>query len=259
MWWREILPRFRLAARQPREAAGRWLAYCPVHEADGDHWPSLSIWLGRAGDRLLLGCWAGCAKQDVLKAAGLKMQDLFVPENKGRVAAPRIVKEYDYLDEQGRLLFQVVRLEPKSFRQRRLGDDGYWHWGLNGVRLVPYRLPQILARPEQPVVIVEGERDADTLAALGLEATTNPGGTGMGWQDSYSVLLAGRRVAMIPDADEAGRRHMERVVGSLIRHGVKAVRWVELPGGKDASECVESGKCREWLVGELRKGVEYRR
>src|SRR4051794_14313582 len=42
------------------------------------------------------------------------------------VSQPRIVAAYDYPDENGELLFQVVRLEPKDFRQRRPDGRGGW-------------------------------------------------------------------------------------------------------------------------------------
>ena len=85
----------------------------------------------------------------------------------------RIVATYDYQDKSGNLLFQVVRKEPKTFLQRRKprpDDDpkkvkGDWVWNREGVPLVPYRLPELLAAPpDQPVMIVEGEKDADRLA-----------------------------------------------------------------------------------------------
>src|SRR5262245_49591750 len=34
-------------------------------------------------------------------------------------AKGRVVAAYDYTDDKGELLYQVIRLEPKSFRQRR--------------------------------------------------------------------------------------------------------------------------------------------
>ena len=38
--------------------------------------------------------------------------------------------------------------------------------------------------------MVEGEKDADALTALGLTATCNPMGAGK-WRDSYTATLAG--------------------------------------------------------------------
>ena len=60
--------------RARRAGRGRWTAKCPAHP---DRNPSLSIAEGRDG-RTLMRCWAGCATDDVLKALGLSMRDLYV-------------------------------------------------------------------------------------------------------------------------------------------------------------------------------------
>ncbi len=64
------------------------------------------------------------------------------------------------------------------------------------------------ADPNEPVFIVEGEKDADTLASLGLVATTNPGGAGK-WRREYNGYLASRKVIILPDNDEAGENHAD--------------------------------------------------
>jgi hypothetical protein len=82
--------------------------------------------------------------------------------------ARRIVAVYDYRAEQGELLYQTVRCEPKDFRQRRPDGKGGWIGNLGEVRRVPYRLPELFAAPaEQPLYVVEGEKDLDRLAQLG--------------------------------------------------------------------------------------------
>ncbi len=73
----------------------------------------------------------------------------------------REVAAYDYTDAAGRLLYQVVRFEPKTFRLRRPRPGGAWAWDLNGTPRVPYRLPEVLRA--DTVFIVEGEKDADRL------------------------------------------------------------------------------------------------
>jgi hypothetical protein len=90
----------------------------------------------------------------------------------------REVAWYDYVDAEGKLLFQVVRYEPKSFSQRRPGPNGTWIDNLDGVTRVVYRLPELVEALalDRPVFIVEGEKDADNLWKLGIPATTNPGG-----------------------------------------------------------------------------------
>ena len=56
---------------------------------------------------------------------------------------------------------------------------------------VLYRLPDLLnAPPERPVFVVEGEKDVETLASLGLIATTNAMGAGK-WRPEYNEALKG--------------------------------------------------------------------
>jgi 5S rRNA maturation endonuclease (ribonuclease M5) len=151
-----------------------------------------------------------------------------------------ITKAYDYTDASGALLFQVCRVEPhpngnekKPFRQRRPDGKGGWICNIQGVERVLYRLPELAGADE--VFIVEGEKDADTLAALGCTATTNVTGAGK-WKPEYSEVLAGKRCLIIPDADEVGRKHANDVARSLTGKAA-AVFTIELPiGKKDVSE-----------------------
>jgi 5S rRNA maturation endonuclease (ribonuclease M5) len=159
---------------------------------------------------------------------------------------------YDYTDEHGELLFQAVRMEPKSFRQRRPEGNG-WKWSVKGVRQVPYRLPELLARPNDPVFVVEGEKDADRLAELGLLATCNAAGAGK-WTEAHSEPLANRRVIVLPDNDAAGRDHAEKVRTSLEAAGaqVRVVALPSLPEKGDASDWLDSGGSREALLALLK-------
>ncbi len=89
----------------------------------------------------------------------------------------RIVKNYDYRDERGDLLFQVVRMDPKTFRQRTPKTGGGWSWSVKDIRRVLYRLPElVVAETSKVVCIPEGEQDVDRLISLGLVATCNSGG-----------------------------------------------------------------------------------
>jgi putative DNA primase/helicase len=141
---------------------------------------------------------------------------------------PRIVATYDYRDENGDLLFQVVRKSNKDFPQRRPDGKGGWIYNLDGVEKVLYRLPELIdADPEATVYIPEGEKDVDRLHELGLVATCNPMGAGK-WRDRYTEHLRGRNVVVLADNDEKGRRHAIHVLRSL--HGkAKSVRLVEFP------------------------------
>ena len=159
-----------------------------------------------------------------------------------------VLAAYDYFDEDRRLLYQVVRKIPKKFVQRRPDGNGGWIWSTKGTRLVPYRLPQLLAASVDDIVfIVEGEKDCDRLAQAGFVATTNPGGAGK-WLPTMCAPLAGRQVVIIPDNDEPGHSHAEDVrrqlrrvaasVGILTLHGLGEKQdvsdWLSKNGSPDA-------------------------
>jgi len=135
--------------------------------------------VGHADDgTVLLKCHGGRSAQDITKALGLGMADLYPSKTKSRPRG-KIVQTYDYLYEADKLLCQTVRFEPKDFRQRRPDGKGRWKWNLDGVRRLLYRLPNVLAAEQDDIVFApEGEKDVDRLAGLGLIATTCPMGGG---------------------------------------------------------------------------------
>jgi putative DNA primase/helicase len=77
------------------------------------------------------------------------------------------------------------------------------------------------------VLIVEGEKDADTARGMGFIATTSPMGAKK-WRDEYTPYLQGKAVVLIPDNDNEGREHMTQV-GAALRDRVKTLKWLELP------------------------------
>src|SRR6516162_279771 len=104
---------------------------------------------------------------------------------------------FEYHDEAGTVIFATERIEywnpdgtavlkdgkgKKSFRQKRPDPDrpGEWINNVDGVRVIPYRLPQVIEAIANghPIVIVEGEAKADLLAEWNVAATCNAGGAG---------------------------------------------------------------------------------
>jgi hypothetical protein len=166
-----------------------------------------------------------------------------MPMTKGNRASgkPNVSTTYDYKDEVGNVLFQVVRSLPKDFKQRRPDGKGGWTWSVKGTRVVPYRLRELLAEPARPVVIAEGEKDCDNLALIGVLATTNAGGAGK-WTAEHSAFLRGRRVIVLPDNDEAGRKHAQHVAQSLqgIAESVRIVELRGLPAKGDVSDWIDA-------------------
>jgi len=198
----------------------RGMALCPAHE---DTNRSLSVSEGDDG-RVLLRCHANCKTEDIVSALGLSMADLF-PASKTKDTPLKLIQTYDYRDEAGELLYQVQRFEPKTFRQRRPDGKGGWTYSLKDTRRVLYQLPE-LTRAES-IIIVEGEKDVDSLRAMKFVATWNPGGAGK-WLPEYSDHLKDKHVVLIPDNDDPGREHMLKVAQAL--QGVAAnIRWLEIP------------------------------
>lgn len=226
----------------------QWEARCPAHE---DRKPSLCIG-AKSDGRTLVKCQAGCSAADVVGAVGLNLKDLFAPtngyRNESTKAKPRtsgrgkIAATYDYRDDSGAMLFQAVRFEPKDFRQRAPKPGGGWNWSLEGIRRVPYRLPELIAAdPSQPVFVVEGERDVDRLMSLGLVATCNPMGAGK-WRPEFNQYLAGRHVRIIADNDEPGRIHGNDVARNVYPVAA-SVRVIQLPKGT----VPDGGDISDWL------------
>ena len=174
------------------------------------------------------------------------------PEINGKdttAAAPReiLIDKYIYRDESGAVLFAVGRYEyqypdgsfvlkngkhKKEFRQKRPDPDrpGKWIDNVKDVRIVPYRLPDLIEAiaNDYSVAIVEGEAKADLLWSWNIPATCNAMGAGK-WKSEHSEFLRGADVVILPDNDDAGLNHAD-VVGQSLQGIAKSVRVLELSG-----------------------------
>ena len=228
-----ILDKLEKVKRLPN---GQYQARCPVHH---DTIPSLS--LRQDNNNILIHCQAGCSVESIVAKLGLQMSDLFIdkPSPKGEIVAT-----YDYQDEDGQCLFQVIRYNPKSFRQRHKNSKGEWQWDVEGIRKVIYHLPDIMRVTTDTVYWVEGEKDVDKLWDSGLIATTSPGGVN-GWKPEYAQYLQGKRIIIIPDNDAPGYSYAKEVARSLI--GKANIKCILLDKAKDISDWLEQGNAPEQL------------
>jgi len=188
---------------------GQAMGLCPFHE---DSNPSLSVNLTN-GVFYCHGCGAKgsvfdffmkknntdfrTSLSELAGIAGVKNQKNKKARNNN---TGKIVATYDYVDENGNLLLQVCRYEPKIFRQRRPNPNkkGSWIWNTNKVKQVPYHLPALTKA--ETVFLVEGEKDADRLASLGLTASCNSMGAGK-WRDEFKQYFKDKKVVILPDND----------------------------------------------------------
>lgn len=241
---------------KPTGSGSQISARCLAHE---DNHASLSISVGADG-RVLVHCHAGCKTKDICAKLGIKESDLFGANGTGKSSGRKIVATYPYQNEQGELLFEVVRFDPKDFRQRqpdKSAKDG-WVWNTKGVPRVLFRLPELRCGLAKglPVFIPEGEKDVMALVARGFTATCNCGGADDGkgnkWLPQYSETLRDADVIVIADKDAAGRTHAAYVANS-VHCKARAVRVLELPdvGGKrvkDAADYFAAGGTTEDLI-----------
>ncbi|MGA2585466.1 MAG: AAA family ATPase [Candidatus Aminicenantales bacterium] len=235
-------------------------ALCPFHH---DTNPSLSI--SQEDGTWLWHCF-GCGKGGSIIDFLVEQEHIDIAEAISRLTqelpsdGPEIVKIYDYVDESGNLLYQCVRSNPKSFKYRRPNGNGGWIWDLKATRRVPYRLDEIINA--HFVLIVEGEKDVDTVKEkLGWTATTNPHGAG-NWKDEFSGYFKGKEVVIIPDNDEPGKKHAQKVAESLLKDAA-SVKILKLPGlreKEDISDWLENGlEGKEYLERLIKDTPQYRK
>ena len=233
-----------------RQSGARWTARCPAHD---DRRASLSVGRGDDG-RWLLKCHAGCTFPSIVGALGIDARDLFPSNGHRRRPQRREAAVYDYDG-----VFEVVRYEPKDFRQRRPDGRGGRLWNLEGVTPRLYRLNDLTGH--ERAIIAEGEKDVDRLWSLDLPATCNAGGAGQ-WRPEHTEQLkvAGvRRVTIVPDAGDAGRTHGQKVARACADAGL-GVRIAILPdGAKDVSAFVSGGRGRRDVLAVLKAAEPYDR
>ena len=158
----------------------------------------------------------------------------------------RMVATYDYTDADGKLLYQVLRYEPKAFSQRRPDGNGGWIPKLEE-RRVPYRLSELKKFADASVFVCEGEKDADRVASLNLCVTTVAAGK---WTDECVKALAGRDVIILEDNDDAGRAKALAAARAL--HGTaKTIRIVSLP------DLPDKGDVSDWLDADPRRAGKF--
>lgn len=178
------------------------------------------------------GKWAFCSREEHggtaidAKDGGQLYRHLLRDESAARKSeGPEAV--YEYRDEHGTLRYSVVRWPGKRFVQCRPDESSGKMfrgqpvtWNLTGVERLIYRLPELAAAPTgNPVYVVEGEKDVESIRSLGRElATCNSGGAGK-WRgshaDAFGNAFMGRAVIVIADNDDVGRRHAREVAADL--------------------------------------------
>ncbi|MEK9646438.1 MAG: AAA family ATPase [Alphaproteobacteria bacterium] len=194
-----------------------------------------------AGDALDLLVHAGRA-QDPLGALRLVSASHMPVAPRSRSAT--LKTDYTYLLADGSLALTVTRTEyddgSKTFSQKtarglKPSED-------EAFTPVPYNLPGIASNPDATVYVTEGEKCADTLIGLGLVATCNAGGAG-NWRSEMNEHLVGRDVVILPDNDDAGEKHLRKLINELedVAASIRVCRLADLPPKGDVVDWLNAG------------------
>ena len=255
---------------------GTFTGLCPLHDDQNN--PSFSA--HRKTGRWGWICFTGCGGGNLIdlymarhgKSFGEAMGELGErfgiekPAKQGskgkrgrRPKDAKIVAAYDYVDEDGVLLYQHLRwaweedgvpCKDFSFRRPDPEEEGGWIWDMNGVERVPYRLPDLIAA--EAVFLLEGEKDVEALVPWlrkGMAATTIDGTSS--WSPEYAKRFKGKRVVQIPDNDEAGEKCVHMRAPSLIEEAM-SYQILRVPLEESGSDLAD------WIATGLTKKEFYR-
>jgi hypothetical protein len=194
-------------------------------------------------------------------------------------ATAKIVAEFEYTDERGAVLSVVKRIEfekpdgtfvlekdgkrKKVFPQYRPDPDkpGKLLKGVEGVRVVPYRLPDLIEALAngRTIFIVEGEAKVNLLWSWNLAATCCVGGSKK-WKSEHSEFLRGADVALLPDNDGPGWEHVNKV-GTMLIGIADRIRVLVLPHAKvkdDIIDWAKAGNTREQFDELLKTAKDWK-
>jgi hypothetical protein len=244
-------------------APGRYYTTCPQCSRDrtgAAHQRAKVLGVTIEGDSVRWGCnhcnWSGPEKGTGKSNGGLDPHD---DEN--------FVAKYDYAG------FQKVRY-PKGhtppFRIRhRVGNK--WEWGAGDADTgVLYRIDEVneAIAQDREIAVVEGEKDANNLWAIGIPATCNAHGASKPdqrpkWTKAHSEQLRGARIIVFNDNDPQGYAHAEATcslslgIAKHVRKLELAKHWPECPEGGDISDWFDAGHTREELDALIARAQDH--
>ena len=186
--------------------------------------------------------------------AGLPLPEVI--EHRRHGTASRV---WRYPNAEGALLYAVLRFDTPNGKKEVLpftcGAEG-WEFRAPPAPRPIYNLPGLAARPDVPVLVVEGEKAANAAAALfpDFVVATWQGGCNATGKADWSPLR-GRRVIVWPDNDLPGRKAATAVKRAAEKAGAASVGVVAVPEswpeGWDLADPLPEGVTIETLAAML--------
>jgi hypothetical protein len=132
-----------------------------------------------------------------------------------------------YRNVDGALAYCVCRWDSgggrKEIRPLSWFEGAGWRFRAWQIPRPLYNLDKIVANPDAPGIVCEGEKAADAASRIFPDriATTSSGGANAASKTDWTSL-AGRRVLVWPDNDEAGATYASQAAAILAEHGCDA-------------------------------------
>lgn len=208
---REFLAHF---SHIKQENPSMWRADCP---ACGD--TKRHLYITHAPDKILLDCKKGCDFKDIISAAGLKPSDCFEENNLPKKQSWKLLREHFYTDVSGNILGKKQIYDTGDGKKTGIWyrlEKGQYIKGLNSMKMPLYHLDR-LVRSGNTAVIVEGEKDVETVERLGFTATTSPNGAGSKWRSDFNEFFRGKNVVVITDNDEPGEKYGKEAAENVMK------------------------------------------
>ena len=242
--------------KPPKAGRRQWVIQCP-HPAHPDLNPSATLSEAIDGTALMY-CFGGSCNSkpsDVWfreSTQRLRDRQQFIPakprsSSSGSSSGGIEVATYVYHDPAGNT-FHKIRYDlgggHKRFQWRTIKGGTYIVGLLNTALedLLPYGSQHLADKPGQPVLWVEGEKDADRAHELGLLALSSAGGAAGPLPDLS--MLTGRVVKIIADRDPAGLHHAQQVLAAIKPYASEYSRIVgpaPRQRGSDLSDHLDAG------------------
>ena len=223
---------------------------CPVHY---DNKASMTV--SEKDGKILIHCHAGCSTEDIVSAVGITMKDLNVNSTAandfgGKSWQTGLEAVYDYFDDNGKYVYSKLRYKGKKMflgviekdycRFKDIPKDKYLYNAEKARK-------SLADKPKEPVYIVEGEKDVDTLTMQGITAVTAGGASN--WRKEFATFFKGAFVVILPDNDTPGKTLADKIVKDIkdICHSYKIVQTSSAEHG-DVTDFLNEGNSKDDLL-----------
>lgn len=230
---------------------------------------------------VLMDCKHNCTFSEIMSAAELPTNAIYLNPPRPKFEDITQQREHIYTDKQGNPIAKKIitkyfdEYTNKRGKTHKAGDKTtLWQryntqtkqyiTGLNGLKMPLYHLHCLSSA--EVIIIVEGEKDVETLERMGYTATSSPNGAGSNWKADYNKYLTGKSCIVLTDNDEAGEKAGIQTAESLAKNNipVKLIRatdiYKDIQKKGDISDIVATvgiEKAVDLLQNAITKAIDY--